>query len=166
MGPFSSKEASIVLIASDVKEQEIEDRWNFFLRTEKLNYQEITSFRLEHISGKCNQRETGNVLLIGNAGGLMESLLGFGLYNSVVSGVLAAQSTISGSSYIQKVAYMDQKIHRSYIIRQALNKITNKGYDMALSTLKIKPLSNFIYNTDIDVVSHLASILKPIVRKA
>lgn len=159
LGPFNAKLASLVLIVSDLQEHELENRWQSFLKTEQLDYREINNFRLEHIPGECSSREINNLLLVGNAGGFLGSLLGFGAYDAVVSGVLASKAIIEGSSYEEKVAFHKRKAHNDYVIRKRLNKMTNNGYNIALNPLKIELLSDLIYKSNINVLDLLAKIL-------
>ncbi|MFZ5642797.1 MAG: NAD(P)/FAD-dependent oxidoreductase [Bacillota bacterium] len=168
LGPVNSRNASLVLIASDIREDEAESRWKKFLSTEKIRCIEKDSFLLEHIAGICQPKEVGNILLVGNAGGFMESFLGFGIYNAIASGVLAAQAIYEKTSYQAKMSYLDKTIHQSIPIRRALNMIGNSGYDSLLGLIKIPLLNNLIYNTNINFLELEASALslvEPLLKK-
>lgn len=92
LGPFDSKTASLALTVSDIKEGDMKHYWKKFWATEKLEYREKEHFLQEHITGFCYPKKVKNILLIGNAGGFLESLVGLGIYNAVVSGVMAARA--------------------------------------------------------------------------
>jgi flavin-dependent dehydrogenase len=153
LAPFDSNTATLVLIVSDVKEEEVESKWNMFLDREKITNSLKQHFLKEHIAGLCNRREIGNVLLVGNSGGLMESILGFGIFNAIASGVLAAKAIVNNLSYDSLVSRFDDKLHKSYLIRKRLNNLTNKGYDKILGISKVAPIDKLIYNTNLDVLS-------------
>jgi len=160
LGPFDGKTASLVFIASGIREDEVESRWRMFLDVEKLNYKELDSFLLEHIAGHCYPKETGNLMFIGNSAGLMDSMLGFGDYNAIVSGVLAAEAIYEGSSYQKKVAILKKKLKQAYLYRLAFNRFTNDTYDKLFNIMKTQPISKMIYDTNLDVIGLIGRLLE------
>ncbi|OPX90237.1 MAG: glutamate synthase subunit beta [Pelotomaculum sp. PtaB.Bin104] len=156
LAPFSSKKASLVTIISDVLEKDLETHWQMFLDTEKIEYREKESFILEHISGVCHQKEIGKTILTGNSAALMEAVFGFGLYNAVISGVMAAQAIIENTSYEEKIAFLNKKLHQSILLRRRLNAFKDRNYDQLLEVFNIPPLNHLIYNTNLDILKHHA----------
>jgi len=152
IGPFNSKKASVILIASDVLEEELETHWRLFLETEKISYNEKENFILEHITGVCHPKETGKIILVGNSAALMESVFGFGLYNSIISGVLAAQAIIENTSYEEKISFLFKKLYQGILLRRRLNVFNDKNYDQLLKAFNIPPINYLIYNTNLDVL--------------
>lgn len=152
LGPFSSNKASLVLVVSDVKEEEVEVRWNSFLETEKIVYREEEKFILEHIAGTCRPRQTGNIILVGNSAGFMESTFGFGLNQAIISGVLAARSLINNTPYEANISFLNEKLHQSKLLRQRLDSFRNENYDQLLGIFNIPPLDYLIYHTNLDIL--------------
>ncbi|HUW63615.1 MAG TPA: NAD(P)-binding protein [Spirochaetia bacterium] len=160
LGPFSSTEASLGLIVSDIGEGDLESKWRMFLDTEKINYREKQNYVLEHITGVCYPMEVGNITFVGNAAGLMDSLVGFGIYNAIVSGFLAAESIYEQSSYEQKISFLKERMYSGYVGRLALNKFKNDDYDHLLGVLKTPPINNLIYNTNLNVWAGQGKLLE------
>lgn len=158
LGPMDAQRATLALTISDIKETEIEAGWNKFLATEKLPYRFRERFIQEHISGFCIRRQLNNILLIGNAGGLLDSLLGFGAYNAVVSGVLAARSIYEGTQFEQKLGLLKEKIFQAYVTRKRINKLKNSGYDHLVGLIKKKPVKKFIFSTNLDLIKLQAKL--------
>lgn len=152
LGPFNKNKASIILIVTDIRENELEQKWQMFLDKEKITYNELQSFTLEHIIGTCRPKEVDNIVFAGNSGGLMESIFGFGIYNAVVSGVLAAQAIIEDTSYEKKVSFLENKLIESFYFRRKLNRCQNRDYDRLLGLIDFPPVNRLIYNTNLDVL--------------
>ena len=73
-------------VKSKFKSREIKNITAFPIGTEGIGYQSIN-----------------NILLVGDAAGLAESLLGEGIYNAILSGKYAAKSIINGKAQSDKV---------------------------------------------------------------
>jgi len=159
LAPFDARRASLVQIISDVREDEIEPYWRLFQQQEKLPWPEKQGFILEHIVGFCHPREVDNIILIGNSGGFMESIFGFGLYFGLISGVCAAQAIAGNSSYDEKVSFLDERLYESYLLRRALFNFQNKDYDTLMTMFNMKPIDWLTYNTNLDVIGNTAKLL-------
>lgn len=159
LGPFNAKEASLILIVSDVREEDVETRWRMFLDHEKITYRETQSFLLEHNAGICFPREIQNIMFIGSGGGLLDYTLGFGIYYAIISGVLAAESIHEKSPYEHKIKFLLRRVYQSYLCRMALNNLTNSDYDRLLGVIKTPLVNNLIYHTNIDIIKLLGNVL-------
>lgn len=80
------------------------------------------------------------------------SVFGFGLYNAVVSGVLAAESLVYNKSYEASVSFLNEKLHQSNLLRHRLNAFKNKNYDQLLELFNMPPLNKLIYHTNLDIL--------------
>jgi len=160
LAPFSARKASLILEASDLREEEVEPAWRRFLETEKLAYREEETFLREHNVGICCPRQTGNLLFVGLAAGLLDYTLGFGLYNAVVSGVVAARCIAGGSSYEAGIRDMLAKSYYTYLARLALNRMDNDDLDKMLEVVGQPWVNRLVYNTGLDVVNLLGAVLE------
>jgi len=158
LGPFDTNSASLVLIISDVKENEVEPIWKMFLDKEKIQYPEKQGFILEHILGFCHPREVDNIILVGNSGGFMESVFGFGIFTGIISGVMAARAIAENSSYEEKVSILNKRLYECYLLRQRFFPFNNKDYDNLMTMFNISPINRLIYNTNLDVIRINASL--------
>lgn len=160
LAPFGSRKASVILEATDIGEQEVEARWRWFWEKEKPGGRETQVFRREHNVGICCPREYRNIIFIGLAAGLLDYTLGFGLYNAVISGTLAAQAIYEGSSYEEKIGALLQRSYYSYLIRLGQNSLSNEDYDRILRLLNLPYVAGAVYHTGLDVVRLLAASLR------
>lgn len=154
LGPFNSRKASLVLIVSDVRKNELENRWRMFLKVENIGFRERETFILEHITGICQPKETGKIIFVGNSAGLMESVFGFGVYQAVVSGVAAARAIVENTSYTENISSLEPKLRQGIQLRRRLNAWNNKNYDQLMEVFNIPPLNHLIYKTNLDVLKY------------
>lgn len=125
----------------------MEARWRLFLASEKIAWRPTESFLLEHNAGICFPRQSGNLIFVGKAAGLVDYLLGFGVYFAVISGVLAAESIYEGSSYERKIRFLIRRVYQSYLTRRRLNQFSNGDYDRLLGVIKSPWVNKAIYHT-------------------
>ncbi len=163
LAPFNNREASLILAVNDINPNEIDKYWEKFINSEKLEYKIIESFKKVHYAGFAYPHKVGNVYFIGNAGGCLDPLLGFGVFPSVVTASEAAKSMIYGTDYesgIRKTVELNMKLLE---FRKAFGKLDNNGYDLLIKALDLPGVNRFIYRwTGINAVDMGYSALKPI----
>jgi flavin-dependent dehydrogenase len=158
--PFNEKRASLILITSDVNEKEIDHFWELFLYTENLKYTITEEYKLEHTSGFVYPLKTGNILFAGNAGGAIDPFLGFGQFNSITQGIMAARSIVFNQDYENLVGKIIHKNLNLLQIRKAYDMLDNNGYDMLIKSLGLPGIKHVAYYTPLDVVKALSTLLK------
>lgn len=157
---FSPDRGSLVLIHANTSPEDMERHWTTFLKKEKLEYQIVESFLLSHIAGTVYPHQVGNILLVGAAGGFMESFLGFGTVSSMRSGVLAARAMLKGQPFGKVADKLDQEMRRSVRLREILNTMKNEEYDRLVATATFPVLKHINYNTNFPVLNFAGNILE------
>ncbi|WP_034639421.1 NAD(P)/FAD-dependent oxidoreductase [Desulfofalx alkaliphila] len=152
--PFGEDMASIVLIVRNIGPEEIDDYWHLFWQNEKFKYKVIESFTLEHEAGFVNPYQVGNVLLAGNAGGLLEPFLGFGQIFAIRSGVYAAQAIAKQDDYDKLLSPILGDLNRSVTLREHLNIASNRIMNYTIWGLTLPGIKNLVYNSNIDVLKY------------
>lgn len=163
--PINRKSASLVLIVSDVKREEIGYYWKKFWEIEGFTYKVASLWDLEHSSGYVYPHQVGNILFVGNSGGFLGAFLGFALYSGLVSGVLAARALVRGYNYEESIAQLVAHGKFSITLRRTLDSLTNKGFDHLVALLTTPGIKQLVYNTNLDFVKSTA-VLLDIVNKA
>lgn len=156
--PFDNKSASLILVADNANRDNIGDYWRKFWQTENLRYEISSLWDLEHVAGFVYPHQAENILFVGNAGGFMEPLLGFALFDTVKSGVFAARSIVEGKQYEDYLARLVENIRISVNLRRVLNRFTNRDYDRLISCLTTPGVRQFIYNTNLDILKYLSFV--------
>jgi len=157
--PFNHKSASLILVVSGAKKENIGDYWKKFWQSEKFTYRVTSLWDLEHTSGFVYPHQVDNILFVGIAGGFLEPFLGFGLYEGIKSGVLAARSIVEGRNYEEYLEQLKENNRHSVTLRKALNRYTNKDFDHLVAFLTTPGIRRIIYNTNLDTIKYTVPLL-------
>ncbi|KUO72859.1 MAG: hypothetical protein APF77_00335 [Clostridia bacterium BRH_c25] len=166
MTPFDRHRASLVAIATDVNEKEIDRYWELFLYGESIKNPIVEEFTLVHKSGFAYPYQLGNTIFIGNAGGGIEPFLGFGHLNASIMGVSAARTIALGWSYEKQIRSIMQRNDEMRRLRMLFNTMTNNQYDMLIASLGLPGIKQLLYSTNISVSKYGAIASKLILKKA
>lgn len=148
MIPFSEKLASLTLVAPSVKRPIALTRWQNFLNKFKINNNVVSYWEIEHVTGYVFPCQIGNTLFIGHAGGFMDSLLGYSLFSSICSGVLAARAIAKqGKPFAAATAPLRATMSQSLSLRRIFERMDNDDLDRLVSTIALPVLRNFIYHS-------------------
>lgn len=145
--PFDNKSASIILVLSDVTKKEAGYYWDLFLYTENIKYTIVEGFIQEHPGGYVYPHKVGNMYFVGNAGGALDTFIGFGVFNSIAMGVMAARFII-------------KKNLQLYQFRKSYNSFTNEGYDALITSIGLPGIKNLIYNSPLNIIKYGSYLLK------
>lgn len=155
--PFNRKSASLALIVTDVKRKEIGEYWKKFWQVEGFQYKVAALWDLEHVAGFVYPHQVGNILFVGNAGGVLEPFLGFAQLKSMQSGVYAARSIAEGKSYEAYLEQIKENIRVSIALRRQLDRYKNDNYDRLVALLTTPGIKQMVYNTNLDFLKYTAS---------
>lgn len=158
--PFSNKRAALHLVVTDILQDEIEIYWQMFLANEHLRYPVTEEFIVEHNSGHVFPHKTGNLLFAGNAGGMMDSFLGFGVSSSIMSGVLAARSIIQHTDYEELLKPLIEKNLQLLEFRKAFNALDNRKLDIIIRSIGLPGIKHITYYTPLNIVKRGSQFLK------
>ncbi len=160
LAPFSKNQASLTVIHANASIEEMERHWITFLKRENLTYQVVENYLLSHISGTVYPHQVGNLLLVGIAGGFMESFLGFGSVSSLRSGILAGRALANNIPFSKLVKKLDLEMRHSVRLREILNTMDNQDYDHLVAGMTMPGLKQLIYNTNIPVFQNAGTFFE------
>jgi digeranylgeranylglycerophospholipid reductase len=151
LAPFDKDRAALILIVTDINEREIDHYWDLFIYSENLGYSIGEQFKLEHRAGFVYPRIIENMMMIGNAGGGLDPFLGFGLFNSLVSGVSAARAIAAGFDYEKQIKKIMNRNKDMREFRKVFNTMTNRDYDNLLTAMKFPGFRSLAYNFPVGI---------------
>lgn len=163
--PFDSKRATLVLIVTEVSEKEIDSFWELFWHTENIKYTIVEEFKLNHRSGHVYPHRVDNMFLAGDAGGVIDPFLGFGMLNSVAMGVMAARSIAQGEDFEKLIHNVVKNNLRMHEFRKSFDMLTNTGYDILFSFLGMPGIKHLLYYTPLKVVKYGSYLMRLIPKK-
>lgn len=157
--PLNHKSASLILAVSGANRENIGDYWKKLWYEEKFTYKVASLWDLDHTSGFVYPHQVDNILFVGSAGGFLEPFLGFALYESIKSGVLAARSMVEGINYEEYLEQLKENNRNSVTLRRALNRYTNKDFNRLVAFLTTPGIRRLIYNTNLDTIKYTVPLL-------
>lgn len=160
MVPTSPKEASIVLIMNNITKDEVDFYWNEFLEIERINNPIIEMKDGEHKCGKVHPYNMGKVYFTGNAAGFTDDFVGFGAFNAIESGILAARAIVENLDYNKLVLPISKNVAAIHEYRKVVNLFDNSDYNRLISFLKFPLIKYFIYNNPLLRISHGSHIVR------
>ncbi len=163
--PFNRNKASLILVAGDVNEREVDHYWELFLDTENIRYTIIEEFKLEHRSGNVYPMRVDNIFFIGNSAGGLDPFLGFGHYNSAVTGVSAARSIAEGLAYDKQVKQIVKRNNEMRQFRKVFDNLTNKDYDRIVAAIGVPGIKQLLYHSPVNISQIGAFLSKFIIVK-
>ena len=163
--PFDDKRATLALVVPEVNEKEVDSFWELFWNTEDIKYAIVEEFKLNHKSGHVYPHKIGNIYLAGDAGGVIDPFLGFGLMNSIAMGVLAARSIAQGKDYEKLIQEMMKYNLRMHEFRKSFDILDNTGYDFLFSALGLPGFKNLLYYSPLNVAKYGYYLLKLVPKK-
>lgn len=157
--PYSKNKAVIAQVVQNIEHEELNDYWHRFLESRGIlkKYNMLESWELPHNAGFVKTNRVGNTYFIGAAGGGVEPFLGFGQFNAIITGVMAAKSIVQGMDINILLKVLKKKNRELYTIRSQLDLVTNGGYDRLLTVMKTPGLRSLIYKTDINIIKYMST---------
>lgn len=138
--------AKLIHITSCAPYIEFEQYWNRFLRECKMNFEVIENIDLIHKVGLLDTNKRDNVFYTGYAGGFIDSFLGFGIINSIYSGIGAAHCMLNNANYDDYMRIVVKDIKKKHEYRKAYNNYNNDDIDRLISTLCKPVIKQAVYD--------------------
>ncbi len=172
--PHSQTEASLVLAYPQYPENEALDKeelWKLFFEecTKKLDQDfkikdefSIKDYRI----GKIENARIGNTFFVGNCWGAITPVFGFGQFESMLTGIYAAQDMAGYGDYNKLVEPLSQGYHDSLSLRRTIEKFDNHQLDLIIKSLNNKALEGLITNKNINFFKLISRLVHPFSRHA
>jgi digeranylgeranylglycerophospholipid reductase len=157
--PFDTNEGSYCTVAIPSSPEELDILWSRTI--EELNFEPVpqTEFKFEEYKlGRVSTRQIGKILLTGAAGGFVEPFAGFGQIPSILSGIYAAESIITGKDYNKLTAWFNKHYTYCLKLREYANTLDNDGFDRLVSFLNLPLINNILANTNLPILGISAKI--------
>lgn len=166
--PFSQTEANM-MIGFPIKNEsirKIDELWNNFSKAiKKLIQQDIQitdSFEIDnYIMGHASNPRIGNSFFVGNCYGALMPFMGFGEVESIMTGIYAAHDLLGMGDYEELTKPILESYKESLILRQAMNKLTNHGYDRLIKILDTPFAKKMLHIEQLNMIRVVSTLIKP-----
>lgn len=172
--PHSDKLASLVLVYPQYRENEDYDKEELWkkcfqecCRRLDQDFTVIRDFSLkDYIVGKAEHSRIGNTFFVGNCWGAISPVFGIGQFESMLTGIYAAQDIAGQGDYANLTKHLSQGYHDSLSLRRGLEKLDNDQLDLITKSISNKFAEKFITSQHINLFKIVGRALHPFSRKA
>ncbi|PKR76669.1 FAD-dependent oxidoreductase [Halalkalibacillus sediminis] len=172
--PHSDTEASLVLVYPQYPENEALDKeelWQKCLSECAIRLDQeimiVKEYSLkDYRVGKIQTPRIGNTFFVGNCFGAITPLIGFGEFESMLTGIYAAHDIVGIGDYEELVKPLNQSYHDSLSLRRSLEKLDNQQLDLLTKAIDNKTIESLITNKNINLLKILGRLVHPFSRKA
>lgn len=160
MVPYDGMSARLILIVRNISHSEIDHYWNKFIEQENLNYP-ITDIKdLRHKVGMVYPVNVDNVYFVGHAGGTIDDMLGFGVFNSILSGLMAGDAIAQNMDYNKLFSVINKDFRKKHELRKLVDTFDNNSFDNLCNFLFYPGIKQFIYRNPLTRAIQAASVAK------
>ncbi|KHE67365.1 NAD(P)-binding protein [Halobacillus sp. BBL2006] len=172
--PHSDKKASLVLVYPQYPENELLDKEQLWEKCfEECCVKLDQDFKIIHDYsikdyriGKTEFPRIGNTFFVGNCWGAITPVFGFGQFESMLTGIYAAQDIAGVGNYEKLVGPLSQSYHDSLSLRRTMEKLDNKKLDLITKSINNKVVESLITTNKINLFKIISRIIHPFSRHA
>lgn len=157
MIPFSDRMASLTIVVPDVRRAAAIAHWQDFLRLRHLSWEVVSYWDIEHIAGYTYPFQLGKTLFIGHSAGFMDPMLGFSLYSSMVSGVLAGRAIAGGITYPLAMESLRRNMLANLSIRRTFDRLENDDLDHLVAAIALPGVRDLVYHSRLPLMRAAAA---------
>ena len=159
--PYDTDEASVCVAATNSSPADVDILWEKTIKYLNINPVPKTEFKVdEYKIGRVSKRQVGKILLAGNAGGFIDPFLGFGQIPSILSGVYAANSILSGEDFNKLTNWYHKPYLSSLTLRKYMDELNNDDFDKIVNLLNFTLIRKLAVKTNLRVIDLLAGAIR------
>lgn len=119
--PVNETKAVITLMADSVTPAELDYLWKKMVSDENINCNIIEIWDYEYQSGVLKSNLLDNIYFTGNAGGMTDDFVGFGIINGIAGGIFAAEAIVLKKDYDKLIRPVRQQVNQLHNLRIMMN---------------------------------------------
>jgi len=162
--PASENRAVITIIADNITPAELDYRWKQMIITENITNNILETWEHEYHGGRLKTNQIGNIYFVGNAGGLIDDFMGFGIINGIASGILAADAIVLGTDYQKSIAAIQKHLDHIHCFKLLAEKAEKDTWKRLTQVIGLPGISNIIYKTSFLKFHHIGSLIGKFVK--
>ncbi|WP_078553601.1 hypothetical protein [Bacillus alkalicellulosilyticus] len=160
--PLDEGLAMFAVVGEYKTPEEIEKGWQLF-KQEQINgnYEIMEEHQIKnYVLGTPDQIRIGNTFLTGVNAGCNNPFLGFGVFKSILSGIYAADSIVSGVDYVEKMKFIRDEYDRGLAMLERMHLLGNVGYDLIIKAAASDLASSIMETGGPNVVHWISKLAK------
>ncbi len=166
--PFTDSEAMLILVYPEYPEILALDQdglWNKFMDTARKTLGQdlpsVDAFNASnYIVGKAEFPRIGNTFFTGNCFGAIMPFIGFGQFESILTGIYAAFDIAGKGNYDDLTKGLTKSYQHSLALRRAIEKMDNGQLDNLVRTMQKPSVQKILLNQEINILKWGARAVK------
>jgi len=158
MLPITENRAIITLLADNTTPHELDYMWKKMLISEDIKNNILTTWEHEYHGGRLRTNQIGNLYFVGNAGGLTYDFLGFGIINSIASGIFAAEAIVGGTDYPESIKKILKNLDQIHNFRLLAERTGNNVWKHMTLIMGMPLIRDIIYRKSVKF-HHLGGLI-------
>lgn len=161
LAAFDERHAWAMVAVPESNAGEVDRYWQRFLAREGGNWQIEYPAKLEKFEiGRAGAHLVDRFVLVGNAGGFVEPLIGCGQCPSMFSGVMAAREMALGDGSLIRFARRWQRYYRRLLqVRHWVNDQENPSFDRLVQALALPGARTALFRNPLNWVGPTGALL-------
>ncbi|MFD2704553.1 NAD(P)/FAD-dependent oxidoreductase [Salibacterium lacus] len=166
--PISSTEANLVMAYPDAaagSKEQTEKQWQLLQDAAGQALQQSLhiedQFQIKNYKiGMCHSPRIGNTFFAGNCFGSIMPFLGFGQFESILTGIYAAFDLCGYGRYEEFTKPLRKSFHDSMVLRQGMETLSNDGLDFIVKQLN-SSIGKRLFTSNLNVIRAASMLLRP-----
>ncbi len=158
--PFDGMSARLVLIVTKISAEEMDVYWDKFIHKENLTYPISDIKDVHHKIGMVSPVHVDNVYFVGHAGGAIDDFMGFGVFNSIISGAMAGDAISKNPDYPKMFNAIAKDTQKKHELRKAVDTFDNAAFDKLCNFLFLPGVKQLVYKNPLFRATQASRLLR------
>lgn len=156
--PVNRNRAMITMLIGDISQSELDYYWKRLLLMEDITGNMISTIDCNFHCGRVKVNPFGNVYHIGNAGGMTDDFVGFGIVNGIAAGIMAADAIVLGKNFEQSIKPIKNQVNQLHNLRVVSNSQNNRTWQYLVSIMGLPGIRHAVYKYSLINYSSLGAL--------
>jgi digeranylgeranylglycerophospholipid reductase len=163
--PVNENRAVITLLADDITPDELDYKWKKMIITENITNKILQTWDDEYRGGRLKMNQLGNLYFIGNAGGLTDDFMGFGIINGIISGIFAADAIVKRTDYQKSIQTILDRIDKIHNFKLLAEKSGKDIWKYMTGIVGFPGIRGIIYRKSLVKFYHIGGLIENLIKE-
>jgi len=163
--PITENRAVLTLLVDNVTPDELDYMWKKMLIEENITNNILETWEQEYDGGRLKTNQIGNIYFVGNAGGLTDDFMGFGIVNAIASGIFAADAIVGRTNYQESLEAILKRLDKIHNFKLLAEKIGKDNWKHMTQYIGMPVVRNIIYKTSLLKFHHMGGVIEKFISK-
>lgn len=157
--PICKTKASFTLMADNVTISDLDYYWKQMIVKESIQNNILETWDSEYHTCRLKMNQVRNIYFIGNAGGMTDDYIGFGIINGIMGGIYAAEAIVLGKSFKKSIHPIIKQVDQLHNLRLITNKLDKKAWKRFITLMGAPGIRHLVYKHPLIKFHHLGGMI-------